>query len=167
MRTPLACQAEGDYLALEIVSDLLERTHGRNVTLLFVFEPATHRGLDGAIEQAEGDRRRTPKAESAEDAVDATFLPREECELAQGKKVVVDSVAAQTIEAQRPSARSRHQRGHVLRVLEPQVREKSWPILGLTWKDVETVRRRKEKRRKGKRRHRRYKANCNERLLAP
>ena len=65
-----------------------------------MFRARDHRGLDGDL-KAEDDRRRTRKGRSeAEDAVEATFLPREEWALAQGKKVVSDSVAAQTIEAQ-------------------------------------------------------------------
>src|SRR5229473_2336616 len=92
-------QAEGDDLALEIVSDLLERTDGSHVTSPVVFRARDHRGLDGDL-QAEDDRRRTRSGRSAaEDAVVETFLPREEWALAQGKKVLSDGVAAQTIEA--------------------------------------------------------------------
>jgi hypothetical protein len=68
--------------------------------LLFVFRARDHRGLDGDL-QAEDDRRRTRSGRSAaEDAGVKTFLPREEWALAQGKKVLSDGVAAQTIEAQ-------------------------------------------------------------------
>src|SRR6267143_3307830 len=92
-------QAEGDDLALEIVADLLERTDGSHVTSPVVFRARDHRGLDGDL-QAEDDRRRTRSGRSAaEDAVVETFLPREEWALAQGKKVLSDGVAAQTIEA--------------------------------------------------------------------
>src|SRR6266478_2434162 len=92
-------QAEGDDLALEIVSDLLERTDGSHFTSPVVFRARDHRGLDGDL-QAEDDRRRTRSGRSAaEDAVVETFLPREEWALAQGKKVLGDGVAAQTIEA--------------------------------------------------------------------
>ena len=92
-------QAEGDDLALEIVSDLLERTDGSHVTSPVVFRARDHRGLDGDL-QAEDDRRRTRSGRSAaEDAVVETFLPREEWALAQGKKVLSDGVAAQTIQA--------------------------------------------------------------------
>src|SRR6266478_9657807 len=62
--------------------------------------------------------------------------------VAQGKKVSSDGVAAQTIEAQpvfgqiEPSKRPRASRA------EPQVREKM-AGLGLTWQEVETVRRKK------------------------
>jgi hypothetical protein len=67
--------------------------------LLFVFRARDHRGLDGDL-QAEDDRRRTRSGRSAaEDAGVKTFLPREEWALAQGKKVLSDGVAAQTIEA--------------------------------------------------------------------
>ena len=51
-------QTEGDDLALEIVSDLLERTDGSHVTSPVVFRARDHRGLDGDL-QAEDDRRRT------------------------------------------------------------------------------------------------------------
>jgi hypothetical protein len=110
--------------------------------LLFVFRARDHRGLDGDL-QAEDDRRGTHSGRSAaEDAGVKTFLPREEWALAEGKKVLSDGVAAQTIEAQpvfgqiEPSKRPRASRA------EPQVREKM-AILGLTWQEVETVRRRK------------------------
>jgi hypothetical protein len=93
-----------------------------------VFRARDHRGLDGDG-QAEDDRRRTREGRSeAEDAVDATFLPREEWALAQGKKVAFDSVASQTIEAQpvfgqiKPSQRPGASRA------EPQSREKTWLI---------------------------------------
>ena len=66
-----------------------------------MFRARDHRGLDGDL-QAEDDRRRTRLSgrSEAEDAVVETFLPREEWALAQGKKVLSDGVAAQTIEAQ-------------------------------------------------------------------
>ena len=95
----LGLQAQGDDLALEIVADLLERTDGSHVTSPVVFRARDHRGLDGDL-QAEDDRRRTRSGRSAaEDAGVKTFLPREEWALAQGKKVLSDGVAAQTIEA--------------------------------------------------------------------
>ena len=95
----LGLQAQGDDLALEIVTDLLERTDGSHVTSPVVFRARDHRGLDGDL-QAEDDRRRTRSGRSAaEDAGVKTFLPREEWALAQGKKVLSDGVAAQTIEA--------------------------------------------------------------------
>jgi 23S rRNA C2498 (ribose-2'-O)-methylase RlmM len=67
--------------------------------LLLCFEPATT-AASMAI-----DRRKTigdapaRAAAQAEDAGVKTFLPREEWALAQGKKVLCDGVAAQTIEA--------------------------------------------------------------------
>src|ERR1700758_3394154 len=54
--------------------------------LLFVFRARDHRGLDGDL-QAEDDRRRTRRAGAqAEDAVAATFLPREEWAKPRGRK---------------------------------------------------------------------------------
>jgi hypothetical protein len=74
----LGLQAQGDDLALEIVADLLERTDVSHVTSPVVFRARDHRGLDGDLE-AEDDRRRTRSGRSAaEDAVEETFLPREE-----------------------------------------------------------------------------------------
>ena len=54
---------------------------------------------------------------AAEDAVDATFLPREEWALAQGKKVAATALRLRRSRRSRSSARSSHQRGHVRRVL--------------------------------------------------
>ena len=111
-------QAEGDDLALEIVSDLLERTDGSHVTSPVVFRARDHRGLDGDL-QAEDDRRRTRKGRSeAEDAVVATFLPREEWALAQGKKVATTALRLRRSRRSRSSARSSHHRGPVRRVLK-------------------------------------------------
>src|ERR1700730_7045233 len=66
-------------------------------------------------------RRRSathPKGWSAaEDAVDATFLPREEWALAQGKKVVSTALRLRRSRRSRSLARSSHHRGHVRRVL--------------------------------------------------
>ena len=70
------------------------------------------------------------------------FLASRGMGVSPGEESRVDSVAAQTIEAQpvfgqiEPSKRPRASRA------EPQVREKM-AILGLTWQEVETVRRRK------------------------
>ena len=70
------------------------------------------------------------------------FLASRGMGVSPGEESRVDSVAAQTIEAQpvfgqiEPSQRPRASRA------EPQVREKM-AVLGLTWQEVETVRRRK------------------------
>src|SRR5882724_9951740 len=92
-------QAEGDDLALEIVSDLLERTDGSHVTSpVCVSSPRPPRPRWRST--GRGRSATHPKGWSAaEDAVVETFLPREEWALAQGKKVLSDGVAAQTIEA--------------------------------------------------------------------
>ena len=93
------------------------------------------------------------------------FLASRGMGVSPGEESRVDSVAAQTIEAQpvfgqiEPSKRPRASRA------EPQVREKM-AIIGLTWQEVETVRRRKETK-EGERRYRRYKANCKRAALAP
>jgi hypothetical protein len=69
--------------------------------------------------------------------------------VAQGKKVLSDGVAAQTIEAQpvfgqiEPSKRPRASRA------EPQLREKM-AGLGLTWQEFETIQRRRGSERRQK-----------------
>src|SRR5262249_19621099 len=88
----LRLEAQGNDLALEFAADLLERADVSHVTSLVVFRARDHRGLDGDG-QAEDDRRRTHKGRSkAEDAGVATFLPREEWALAQGKKVATTAL---------------------------------------------------------------------------
>jgi len=125
----LDLQTQGDDLALEIVADLLERTDVSHVTSPVVFRARDHRGLDGDG-QAVGDRRRTcPAGRSAvEDAVVATFLPREEWAQAQGKKVAPTALRLRRSRRSRSSARSSHQRGHVRPRAEPQFRQKTWLI---------------------------------------
>src|SRR5882757_1865214 len=99
-------QAEGDDLALEIVSDLLERTDGSHFTSPVVFRASDHRGLDGD-RQGRSRSATHPKGWSAAaDAVDATFLPREEWALAQGKKVVSTALRLRRSRRSRSSARS-------------------------------------------------------------
>src|SRR5467141_1172154 len=110
-------QAEGDDLALEIVADFLERTDGSHVTSpICVSSPRPPRPR-----WRWAGRRRSathPKGWSAaEDVVDATFLPREEWALAQGKKVASTALRLRRSRRSRSSARSSHQRGHVRRVL--------------------------------------------------
>jgi hypothetical protein len=109
--------------------------------LLFVFRARDHRGLDGDL-QAEDDRRRTRGLERSGGCCRRDFLASRGMGVSPGEESRVDSVAAQTIEAQpffgqiEPSKRARASRA------EPQVREKM-AVLGLTWQEVETVRRRK------------------------
>ena len=124
----LGLQTEGDDLALEIVADLLERTDGSHVTSPVVFRARDHRGLDGDLQGRGRSATHLQGRSEAEDAVVATFLSCEEWALAQGKKVVSDGVASQTIEAQpvfgqiKPSQRPGASRA------ETQSWEKRWLI---------------------------------------
>src|ERR1700722_16011489 len=93
-------QAEGDDLALEIVSDLLERTDGSHVTSPVVFRARDHRGLDGDLRGRGRSATHLKGRSEAEDAAVATFLPRNAWALAKGKKVGRDGVGAQAMEAQ-------------------------------------------------------------------
>src|SRR5438552_12079674 len=99
MRTPLACRLRVMISPWKSLPTFLKEPMVAMSLLLFVFRARDHRGLDGDL-QAEDDRRRTRSGRSAaEDTGVKTFLPREEWALAQGKKVLSDGVAAQTIEA--------------------------------------------------------------------
>src|SRR5712675_1158686 len=158
-------QAEGDDLALEIVSDLLERTDGSHVTSpVCVSSPRPPRPRWRST--GRGRSATHPKGWSAaEDAVDATFLPREEWALAQGKKVVSTALRLRRSRRSRSSARSSHQRGHVRRVLN----HKS----GRRWRaSVRLGKRSKQfgvgkETREGKRRCRQRKADRERPALAP
>src|SRR5947199_9566247 len=79
MRTPLACKLRVMISPWKSLPTFLKEPMLAMSLLLFVFRARDHRGLDGDG-QAEDDRRRTRfKGRSeAEDAVAATFLPREE-----------------------------------------------------------------------------------------
>ena len=142
MRTPLALQAEGDDLALEIVADLLERTDGSHVTSpVCVSSPRPPRPRWRST--GRGRSATHPKGRSAaEDAVDATFLPREEWALAQGKKVASTALRLRRSRRSRSSARSSHHRGHVRRVLNHKSGRR-WRASVRLRQEVETVRRRK------------------------
>ncbi|MGY4305949.1 hypothetical protein ACVIJ6_003192 [Bradyrhizobium sp. USDA 4369] len=114
-------------------------------------------------------RRRSathPKGWSAaEDAVVATFLPREEWALAQGKKVVSTALRLRRSRRSRSSARSSHQRGHVRRVLNHKS-ERRWRAsvrLGKRSKRFSVGKETKEE----KGRYRQYKANRERTAPAP
>src|SRR3954468_22589952 len=79
MRTPLACRLRVMISPWKSFPTFLKEPMVAMSLLLFVFRARDHRGLDGDG-QAEDDRRRTRfKGRSeAEDAVVASFLPREE-----------------------------------------------------------------------------------------
>jgi hypothetical protein len=68
-------------------------------------------------------------------------LPREEWALAQGKKVLSDGVAAQTIEAQPVFGQIKPSRGEVCRALNNNLRE-DVADLGSAIQEVKTFRRR-------------------------
>ena len=165
MRTPLACRLRVTDLALEIVADLLERTDGSHVTSpVCVSSPRPPRPRW----RSTGRRRSAthPKGWSAaEDAVDATFLPREEWALAQGKKVASTALRLRRSRRSRSSARSSHHRGHVRRVLNHKSgrrwRASVW--LGKRSKRFGVGKETKE----GKRRYRQHKANRERTALAP
>src|SRR5712671_703719 len=150
-------QAEGDDLALEIVSDLLERTDASHVTSpVCVSSPRPPRPRWRST--GRGRSAPHPKGWSAaEDAVDATFLPREEWALAQGKKVVSTALRLRRSRRSRSSARSSHQRGHVRRVLKHKSGRRWRPSvrLGKRSKRFSVGKETKE----GKRRHRQHKTN--------
>src|SRR5258707_10748154 len=117
MRTPLACRLRVMISPWKSFPTFLNEPMVAMSLLLFVFRARDHRGLDG---DRQGRRRSAthPKGWSAaEDAVDATFLPREEWALAQGKKVVSTALRLRRSRRSRSSARSSHQRGDVRRVL--------------------------------------------------
>jgi hypothetical protein len=109
--------------------------------LLFVFRARDHRGLDGDLQpRTIGDAPKGPERSGGHRRRD--FLVSRGMGVAQGKKVLSDGVAAQTIEAQpvfgqiEPAQRPGASRA------EPQLREKM-AGLGSTRQEVGTVRRRK------------------------
>jgi len=116
--------------------------------LLFVFRARDHRGLDGDL-QAEDDRRRTRRAGAQRRMLSTRLSCLARNGRSPGEESRIDSVAAQTIEAQpvfgqiEPSKRPRASRA------EPQVREKMAGF-GSVRQEVETVRRRKRNERRQK-----------------
>src|SRR5882757_9571377 len=99
MRTPLACRLRVTISPWKSLPTFLKEPMVAISLLLLCFEPATtaasmaiYRPRTIGDAPARGPQRSEGRRRE-------TFLPREEWALAQGKKVLSDGVAAQTIEA--------------------------------------------------------------------
>src|ERR1700722_15582026 len=146
-------QAEGDDLALEIVSDLLERTDGSHVTSPVVFRARDHRGLDGDL-QGRGRSATHPKGPErsggrcrsdflASRGMGLTGVPAGLApwgEKPRGRKLQGTALRIRRARRSRSSARSSHHKGPVRRVPKRN-RGRKVANLGYAVQEVRTVRR--------------------------
>jgi hypothetical protein len=96
-----------DFAEVLAFADLLEGTDGCHVVSPWLL------GLDGDRRHP-GDRRSHPPGpERSEDGGGGTFLLREDCALAQVKRVLSPAIAARRSRRSRPVTRSRHRSDHI------------------------------------------------------
>lgn len=120
----LGLQAQGDYLALEVVADFLKEPMLAMSLLLLCFEPATTAASMAICRpRTIGDApARGPKRSGGRRCGD--FLASRGMGAAQGKKVAATALQLRRSRRSRSSARSSHQRGHVVCVLNRNREEK-------------------------------------------